>query len=41
MPELLGISDRIMVMSNGRVAGIVDAKNTSQEELLRLASKYL
>jgi methyl-galactoside transport system ATP-binding protein len=41
MPELLGISDRIMVMSNGRVAGIVDAKNTTQEELLRLASKYL
>ncbi|NLM75594.1 MAG: galactose/methyl galactoside ABC transporter ATP-binding protein MglA [Clostridiaceae bacterium] len=41
MPELLGISDRIMVMSNGRVAGIVDAKTTTQEELLRLASKYL
>ena len=41
MPELLGISDRIMVMSNGRVAGIVDAKNTSQEELLRLAARYL
>lgn len=41
MPELLGISDRIMVMSNGRVAGIVEAKNTSQEELLRLAARYL
>lgn len=41
MPELLGISDRIMIMSNGRVAGIVDAKTTTQEELLRLASKYL
>ena len=41
MPELLGISDRIMVMSNGRVAGIVDAKSTSQEDLLRLAAKYL
>lgn len=41
MPELLGISDRIMVMSNGRVAGIVDANTTTQEELLRLASKYL
>lgn len=41
MPELLGISDRIMVMSNGRVAGIVDAKTATQEELLRLAAKYL
>ncbi len=41
MPELLGISDRIMVMSNGRVAGIVDAKTATQEDLLRLAAKYL
>lgn len=41
MPELLGISDRIMVMSNGRVAGIVDAKTTTQEDLLRLAAMYL
>mgnify|MGYP007055187251 CR=1 FL=1 len=23
MPELLGVTDRILVMSNGRVAGIV------------------
>jgi methyl-galactoside transport system ATP-binding protein len=41
MPELLGISDRILVMSNGRVAGIVDAKTATQEDLLRLAAKYL
>jgi methyl-galactoside transport system ATP-binding protein len=41
MPELLGVSDRIMVMSNGRVAGIVDTKTTTQEELLKLAAKYL
>ncbi len=41
MPELLGISDRIMVMSNGRVAGIVDAKTATQEGLLRLAAKYI
>lgn len=26
MPELLGITDRILVMSNGQVAGIVDTK---------------
>lgn len=41
MPELLGITDRILVMSNGRVAGIVETKNTNQEEILRLSAKYL
>ena len=41
MPELLGICDRILVMSGGQVAGEVDAKNTSQEEILTLAAKYV
>lgn len=41
MPELLGICDRILVMSNGRIAGEVDAKNTNQEEILTLAAKYI
>jgi methyl-galactoside transport system ATP-binding protein len=41
MPELLGITDRIMVMSNGRVAGIVDTAGATQEDLLRLAAKHL
>lgn len=41
MPELLGICDRILVMSGGRIAGEVDAKNTNQEEILTLASKYV
>ena len=41
MPELLGVTDRILVMSNGRVAGIVNTKETSQSEILSLASKYL
>ncbi|MEI2263798.1 galactose/methyl galactoside ABC transporter ATP-binding protein MglA [Erwinia sp. CGal63] len=41
MPELLGITDRILVMSNGMVAGIVDTKTTTQNEILRLASKHL
>lgn len=41
MPELLGITDRILVMSNGRVAGIVETAKTSQEEILQLAAKYL
>ena len=41
MPELLGVCDRILVMSGGRLAGEVDAKTTSQEEIMRLAAKYV
>ncbi len=41
MPELLGVCDRIVVMSGGRVAGEVDAKSTTQEEILTLAAKYV
>ena len=38
---LMQLSDRILVMSGGRLAGEVDAKNTSQEEILTLAAKYV
>ena len=41
MPELLGICDRILVMSGGRLAGEVNAKTTSQEEIMTLAAKYV
>jgi len=41
MPELLGVCDRIIVMSGGRIAGEVDAKETTQEEILALAAKYV
>ena len=34
MPELLGVCNRIVVMSGGRVAGEVDA------EIMTLAAKY-
>ena len=40
MPELLGICNRILVMSGGRLAGEVDADHTSQEEIMTLAAKY-
>ena len=30
---LLGLSDRIMVISSGKVSGIVDARKTSKEKL--------
>ena len=41
MPEILGITNRIGVMSNGHLSGIVETKKTNQEELLRLSAKYL
>ncbi len=40
MPELLGVCDRIIVMSGGRKAGEVDAKTATQEEIMTLATKY-
>ncbi len=41
MPELIGTTDRIMVMSNGRIAGIVETAKTTQEEIMALSAKYL
>lgn len=41
LPELLGICDRIYVMSGGRIAGAVDAKETDQEEIMTLAAKFV
>ena len=41
MPEILGITNRIGVMSNGHLSGIVNTAETNQEELLRLSAKYL
>lgn len=40
MAELLGVCDRILVMSGGRLSGEVDAKKTTQEEIMTLAAKY-
>ena len=41
MPELLGVCDRILVMSGGRIAGEVIASETTQEEIMSLATKYV
>ncbi len=41
MPELLGVCDRILVMSGGRLAGEVNAATTNQEEIMKLATKYV
>lgn len=41
MPELLGVCDRILVMSGGRLAGETNAKTATQEEIMALAAKYV
>jgi methyl-galactoside transport system ATP-binding protein len=41
MPELIGTTDRILVMSNGRVAGIVETAQTTQAQIMALSAKYL
>ena len=41
MPELLGMSDRIMVMSNGYMSGILDAHEATEEKIMELATAGL
>ncbi|MCL2126840.1 MAG: sugar ABC transporter ATP-binding protein [Treponema sp.] len=40
LPELLGVCDRIIVMSGGYKTGDLDARATNQEEIMTLAAKY-
>lgn len=36
LPEVLALSDKIMVMRQGRIAGFLDTENATQEEVLSL-----
>ncbi|PLV60440.1 sugar ABC transporter ATP-binding protein [Thermotoga sp. KOL6] len=38
LPEILQMSDRIAVMSFGKLAGIIDAKEATQEKIMKLAA---
>jgi ABC-type sugar transport system ATPase subunit len=38
LPEIIGMSDRIVVMRQGRIAGEVSAQQASEERLLAIAS---
>ncbi|MBR7147093.1 MAG: sugar ABC transporter ATP-binding protein [Oscillospiraceae bacterium] len=40
MGELIGMSDRIMVMCDGRVTGFVDGKDATQENVMALATQF-
>lgn len=39
LPEILGMSDRIMVFCEGSITGIIDRENADQEKILRYATK--
>jgi methyl-galactoside transport system ATP-binding protein len=40
MAELIGLSDRILVMCEGRVAGIIPGHEATEEKILRLATQF-
>ncbi|MBQ3372708.1 MAG: sugar ABC transporter ATP-binding protein [Oscillospiraceae bacterium] len=40
MGELIGMSDRIMVMCDGRVTGFIDGKDATQENIMALATQF-
>ena len=40
MPELLGMSDRIMVMCEGRLTTILDNENTTQVDVMQYATEF-
>ena len=41
MPELLGVCDRIIVMSGGKLAGELSREEADQEKIMSLATKYV
>lgn len=40
MAELIGMSDRVMVMCDGRVTGFIDGKDATQENIMELATQF-
>ena len=40
MPEILGMSDRILVLSEGKLTGEFDREEASQEKILKSAVRH-
>ena len=40
MPELIGICDRIMVMCEGRITGVVEGEDMNQEKIMELSTAF-
>ncbi|QIK69687.1 sugar ABC transporter ATP-binding protein [Erysipelothrix sp. HDW6C] len=41
MSELLGVSDRVMVMCEGRISGFLNREEANQESVMALATKFM
>lgn len=41
LPEVMGMSDRILVMHEGKLTGFVDRENFSQETIMRYATGFM
>jgi ribose transport system ATP-binding protein len=40
LPEILGMSDKVVVMCNGRVKAELETRSTTQEEILSYATQF-
>ena len=40
LPEVLRMSDRVIVMCEGRITGELDVKEATQERILELATQF-
>ena len=40
MSALIGRSDRVMVMCDGRVTGFIDGSEANQENIMALATRF-
>ena len=40
MPEVIGISDRVIVMCDGRITGVFSTDEVSQDLILECATKF-
>ncbi|MDY2736360.1 MAG: D-xylose ABC transporter ATP-binding protein, partial [Intestinibacter sp.] len=38
LPEVLGMSDRVMVVSEGKITGIINKEDANQENVMILAT---
>jgi ribose transport system ATP-binding protein len=38
LPEILGLTDRVIIMCNGKIASVVETKRTTQETIVRYAA---
>ena len=40
MSEIIGMSNRVMVMCDGRITGFIDGKDATQENIMALATQF-